>query len=835
MSPWINNVMRISIFALLGGSGISSLVFANDGRNVNIALNAPVTVSKPSTESYTKDKNPAQLTDGEFAGSVFDSENDTSSMWVQKGALTWRVQTEPIVVTIDLGAVRPIAGVSYSTSGGRAGVQFPSSIALAVSEDNQNWFYQGDLTSMSRKNGTPPLEGYSTFHYKTSDLKTKGRYVALSIIQTPYTVVDEIEVYAGQSEWLNQPIGGEKLTTLKDIERLAKTNTIERFVQRRISEDVKSIKAALNESALATPRKNAFIARLDKALEANDRLRLPDENIRTILPINDTHREVMAVYGEFLATQNFEPLTIWNQHRYGWLSHLDKPQKQQNMALEFSMLKNQFRSDAFLITNASPQEKEVSIELQNPPAGAGADWLQLHSVAWTDTYQGIPVADAFLPAERNGNNYWLKIPAGFTRKVWLIVDSSKVMPGSYKSTLRVNQQRTIPLNLFVATTTMQRPRMSLTVWDYSDNKSLGTPVSRAVNAKNQADVLALMKSHYVDSPEASRPILPWPKAEDYHENHQLKNPLSFTAFDNWVADWPEARRFFVFVSVKQSEQFAGAEPGTKAFNERLANWALAVSRHMKTLNLRPAQLTLSLFDEPGLRGEKTNDEWENKLIADWAQPLKASGAGIDLIANPVWKRPDLQKVQSAFTSMDILMPLPEHYYKNVPQVRDYYQAQRFSGIDLWLYSCSGPVRLFSPQQYYRGQAWRVFALGGKGMGFWSFGDAGPKYSSWRDYDIASSYSPAFIDENSVSNSVHWESVREGVQDFEELSMLQAAIDRTRNPALKQQAKKVLADALKVINSSWATVSELYWYREENPEIYDQQLQKVRKMIEALNA
>lgn len=828
--------MKITYLFQLAISALLLLFGARQAQSqpANIALNKAVTVSQPSTEPYTRDKSPAQLTDGKFAGSTFDAEHKTSNLWVQQGALAWRVSKDPLVVTIDLGEVKPIAGVSYSTAGGRAGVQFPSFIGIAVSEDNQNWYYHGDLLRLSRKNGTPPLEGYAAFHFKTYDLKTKGRYLALSIIQTPYTVVDEIEVYAGQNEWLNQPVGGKELTTLNDTESSAKTNTIERFVQRRVVEDVKSIKAALGHSSLAAPQKNAFIARLDKALADNDRLRLADDNIRTILPISDTHREAMAVYGEFLATQNFEPLTIWKQHRYGWLSHLEKPQQGQEVALDFSILKNQFRSDAFLITNASAQEKTISIQLQNPPVGAGADWLQLHSVAWTDTYQGIPVADALLPAERDGNNYRLKIPAGFITKVWLIVDSSKVMPGSYESILLVNQQKAIPLRLSVANTTMQRPRMSLTVWDYSDNQSLATPVSRAVNAKNQAAVLALMKSHYVDSPEASRQILPWPKAQDYDENHQLKNPLSYTAFDKWVADWPEARRYFVFVSVKQNEQFAGAEPGTEAFRARLANWALALSRHMKSLNLRPAQLTLSLFDEPGLRGEKTNEEWENKLIADWAQPLKTSGAGIHLIANPVWKRPDLQKVQRAFTSMDILMPLPDHYYKNVPQVRDYYQAQRASGIDLWLYSCSGPVRLFSPQQYYRGQAWRVFALGGQGMGFWSFGDAGPKNSSWCDYDIASSYSPAFIDQNSVRNSVHWESVREGVQDFEELSMLQDAIGKTRNPVLQKQAQKVLADALEIINSSWAEVPEVYWYKEKNPEIYDQQLQTVRKMIEELN-
>lgn len=107
-------------------------------QTTNIALNKTVTVNIPSTEPYTKDKNPAQLTDGKFAGNEFDKTHKSSALWLQPGALAWRVGKEPIVVTIDLGEVKPIAGVSFSTGAGAAGVQFPSFIGVAVSEDNAN-------------------------------------------------------------------------------------------------------------------------------------------------------------------------------------------------------------------------------------------------------------------------------------------------------------------------------------------------------------------------------------------------------------------------------------------------------------------------------------------------------------------------------------------------------------------------------------------------------------------------------------------------------------------------------------------------------------------------
>ncbi len=806
---------------------------------VNIALNKTVTVNIPSREPYIKDKNPAQLTDGKYAGSTFDQTHNSSALWLQAGALAWRVEKEPIVVKIDLGEVKPISGVAFSTGAGSAGVQFPSFIAIAVSEDNHSWYYQGNLLSLSRKNGAPPLEGYANFCYQSHNLATKGRYVALSIVQSPYTVVDEIEVYAGHDDWLAKPIGGEKLSSLSEVNNLQKIATTALFVQRRIDDDINRVKTIIAQSTLPAPRQNAFMARLENAGDENDRLRLSDADIRTILPINDTHRDVMAIYGEFLGTQNIEAMAVWKQHRYAWLSHLEKPQKQPNMALNFSMLKNQFRSDAFLLTNATGQAKTISIELQNPPAGAGADWLQVHSAAWMDTHQGIPVADALLPIERNGNRYTLTIPAGFTSKIWLIADSAKLRPGTYTPRLRI-EDKNIPLRLTVSAIEMPRPRLSLNVWDYTDPKSLQGPASRGMNSKNLQAGLTLMQSHYVDSPEASRTILPWPKAEDFDEHHQLKAPLSFTDFDRWIAQWPHAKQYSVFISAKRDEKFAGAEPGSQTFNARLATWAKALSAHMKSLNLHPGQLMLSIFDEPGLRGVKTNEEWENQVIADWAQPIKASGAGLTLIANPVWDRPDLQKVQSAFTPMDVLMPVSEYYFRGAQAARDYYQQHRANGGDLWLYSCIGPTRLFNPQQYYRGMAWRVFSIGGKGMGFWSFGDIQQGKTTWHDYAISTSFTPAFVDTDTIYNSTHWESVREGVQDFEELSLLKDAISKTNNAELKRQAQEVLDEAVKTVNAAYAFTAssspyeDIRWYKAKDVELYDQQLANVRAMLEELS-
>ena len=810
-------------FLILFGCALSSEHSYSAGAQPdNIALGKTVTVSTPSTEPYTPDKNPAQLSDGKYAGNDYDSANKTSTLWVQKGALTWRVAKNPIVITLDLGKILPISGVSYNTAAGAAGVQWPSFIGIMVSDDAKAWHYEGNLVSLSRKNKIPPLNGYSTFRFVTHDLKTRGRYIALTIVQAPYTVTDEIEVYKGDDAWLDLPETGQSFESLDaaSINKIVESG----FVQRRVAIDIQSVRDAVALAQLSEAQKSTFLQRLDKAEQENDTLPSGDANIKTILPINSVHRSVMAIYGELLAAQGIAPLRIWKLHRYAWLPFVAKPEMQVNDGINISMLKDEFRSDAFLLTNASGVEKTVTLQLTNPPKNAKPGWLQVESAVWTDTYQGIPVADALLPALENSGKYVITIPAGFTGKVWVTVNATNVASGDYKSTFIVDGQK-IPFHLSVSKLAMQRPRMSLTMWDNADSVSLTNGVSRGITPANKAAALAMMKSHFVDAPWADRPILPWPKAADFDAQNHLNTTLDFSVFDQWIAEWPKARIYFVFINVHEKEAFAGAQRGTPEFNARLGAYAKVLSAHMRKLGLQPEQLSLLLIDEPGGRGD-----WQDDVIADWAEAIHAGAPDLNLISDPVWKRPDLQKNQTAFSSMNILIPNTQIYDSSPKEVKEFFQKQRMDGRELWLYSCTGPVRLFNPQNYYRDQAWRVFSMGGKGMGFWAFNDIGGAPTAWNDYQIANSYAPAFLDKDTVYNSVHWDAVREGVEDFEELAMLQDAIQKSPNNALKVQAVSILDTAVAAVT---ATDSTEFWQKENKPELVDRQLQRVRGMLEKL--
>jgi len=724
---------------------------------VNIALGKSVTFNKRANYGLTADPDDAiQLTDGKYG-----MNENAGPLWVQKSTVGWN-NALPVIITIDLGSVQPISGVSYSTAAGVSGVMWPSVICVATSDDNKIWHFAGDLVALSKK---PPTEGYKTFRYVTHDLQTKGRYISFGIADVPYTFVDEIEVYKGEDAWLDQPASGGMISNMGDF---VKQMLITSKAQRRLNDDI---------------------------------------------------ADILATYGELLAAEGQKPLTVWHQHRYSWLPLLANPNSSGKARLEFSMLRNQFRSDDLLLTNASAASQNVTLQLKNAPQNVEDNWLQVYSVAWTDTAQGTPVADALLPVDAKNGIYQIDVPAGMTRKVWFTVDSSKVPAGLYKSTFTVNgvgQQTSVPLSLNISNIAMDTPRFSLSMWDYTNGSG-----GYGITPQNRTAAMTMMRSHYVDSTWAGRAALSLPAADDFDAQGNFTGQLDFSNFDAWVKMWPGARHYFVYLTVKDT--FAGAKINTPEFKVRVGSWAKVLSAHMTELNLQPKQLGILLVDEP-------HTDAQAAVIVAYANAIKAAAPELTLFEDPLWKRPDQVAEQDAITKIDILCPnLPVFKSGDAP-VQKYFSDLQAQGKTLWFYQCTGPVRLYNPQQYYRYQPWHAFAIGATGEGFWSFGDTSGAPTSWNEYVATGvSFAPAFLDKNTVYNSVHWDAVREGIEDYEELAMLKDRIKTADNASWKTQAQNVLNNAVAAITGSWT--GDYNWQDAKVPDLADEQLLLVQKMLD----
>ena len=362
---------------------------------------------------------------------------------------------------------------------------------------------------------------------------------------------------------------------------------------------------------------------------------------------------------------------------------------------------------------------------------------------------------------------------------------------------------------------MKHPRLSLGMWDDSDVFFQ----SKTIRPK----ALEMMQSHFIDSPWAYNSALPWP-GKEYFDGDKLKKKLNFSNLDKWIADWPDARYYFVFANVEafanSTAAFAGCKIGTSRFNARVGAWANAVADHMRELKLKPSQLGLLLVDEP------MNDK-QDVIVTKWAKAIKASNAGLTIFTDPRWKRPDKTKSQEAITLADIACPTLDEYLPGGEEVKEYWKQRQLAGQELWFFMCMGPTRTFDPYMYYRLMSWHAFANGAKGVAFWSFVQRATP-SSWNEY-IASGdpYTPVFIEPDDITDGIHWEAVREGLEDYEYLAMLSDAAKESSDSIFKARAEKLLSEATAAALYDFLKPKSPFLHESRQAPLYDWKIIRIR--------
>lgn len=782
----------------------------------NIALGRPYVMQDAPNYPYCTDAGDAtQLTDGQYG-------NTTDVLWIQQGTVGWR-SIIPVMVTIDLGSVQPISGASYSTAADASvGSEWPSAIFILVSDDQKVWHEAGDLVVHSLQAGRTPIPAKtkgSIFRFRSTDLKTRGRYVRFVVVpKGVFTFCDEMEVYRGPDSLLNQPVGGRVIADPTLLARVAATNT---GIRNRLNADLTAVRARLSVAHIDADKKAALSARLDAA--GKKILDLPDANpdtFRTIFPMNGVQGEILAINGALLRDSGLPTLSAGKVGRYDAFSPLKAPrQSADQAAVSIEMMGNEVRADAFLLTNATEQPIQAKIRLVSLPGGPCPQWLKLSVVPWTDTSDGMPIAAA-LPITQGVNEaYPITLPAGLTSKIWLSVDSSKLEAGEHNGQLLVESESgtlSLPFTLKVSAIRMGVPRLSLGMWDYSNDGEHGR------YGRNTTAAIKMLRSNFVDTAWSTREVLPWPQAEDFDASGNLIKPLQTEGLDRWVAQWPGARRYAVFANVPTYENprnsFAGTAEGSPEFNARVASWAKALGEHMISLKLKPEQLALCLVDEPA------NSEQDQRVIV-WARAIRAATPrpiifeDPDTVPSPA--NAERFKSESEYISLsDIVCPQFMPYHTGGTEAAEYYEKFRQAGHSLWFYQCMGPVKTFSPQIYYRELAWHAFARNFVGIGFWSFFDKGNMISCWNEYDTSRTpFVPTFLDPRGITSGLHWEAIREGVEDYEYLAMLKDAAGQTGDTKLQSEAMALLRSADTALiratpaNNNW---SENYAWKDDAP-------------------
>ncbi|NLO05815.1 MAG: hypothetical protein GX131_08285 [candidate division WS1 bacterium] len=719
----------------------------------NVALGRPYTMDPAPRYSLTLDPGDAtQLTDGVYTEGYF---------WTQQSTVGWTGQG-PKTVTIDLGADLPIRAITVGTAAGVADVRWPEGVLVFTSIDGETWHEVADLLSLH--NQREPLPEYGVYAMRriwADDLNTHGQFVTVIIEPgSSYAFADEIEVFRGDDALLAQALVGEGVA---DVAELIEARRVTRLIKEQFRRDLDAVGDDIR--ALPQGQRQPFEIRGQQLAEQIEAMEpIPMDGFLAILPMTELEADIFRLQAEVWRAQGKDEVRLWDIHRWDPLAPSQEPEGGSGAAaVEVTMMQNEHRADVFNITNASERDLRLRLTVTGLPGAPNAEWLAIHEVQHVGTRWFTSVAAALPVADRSGDAWQIDVPAGMTRQVWVAINRPQMDAGTYEGAIEVRSaagfSADVPVRLTVYPLRFpDETTLNVGGWTYTNTESM-----YGVTRENRMAVIEHLHEHYVNAPWATSSSMPAGQFDD--EGNMLEAPDT-TNFDAWVALWPNSKMYLVYSSVGTS--FGGAQMGTEVFNNKVGAWAEFWAGHMESLGLRPDQLGLLLVDEP-------HTQLQYETITAWARAITAAAPDLVIWEDPQPVNPD-PWVEEMFAEADVLAPLRAQYITKPDWFRDMLAERQAEGAELWFYSANGPARTFDPFSYYLLQKWHAYKIGGKGSNFWAFGDSGG-VSGWNEYPATGNgpYTPSYIDETSVTTAKYMEAIREGIQDYEYLTMLQNAI------------------------------------------------------------
>jgi hypothetical protein len=755
-----------------------------DEKPENIALGAKYTLHPgPNYGLCTDPLDKIQLTDGQSTRAYF---------WTQKGTVGW-VHASYATVTVDLKRVEPIGGVALTTAAGVAGVCWPGEVRILTSDDGKTFFDRGDLLALDVKRNGPLPKKYSIRRLVTNELHARGRYVTflmLPLAGGAYTFVDEVEVFRGPAKLLSVEPSGKPI---RDVREYADRGRIERAVRIRWRDDATALAELIERSALETAAKTRLRQRLAAIREqlAASCVAAGDD-FKAILPIGSAHAQLFQLQADVWRALKAAPLTAWVPNTWDPLELVGTLPTAPARAMEVHLMRGEWRAAAVNLANSTDTAQQVALRLEGLPGGPMPKIVSVHDVPWTDTSHAKPVAAALPEAARSAAGWTVSVLPGLVHQVWLTWHVTDLAPGDYRGTLVAESAGhaalRIPVRLkvwppkFPTATTL-----GLGGWCYTNGRG-----AYGVNPENRPAFLKHVKQRFVNTPWAGGGVL---------LNFKLAgNPpqvtLNTAELDDWIAQWPDARRYMVFLSAGRT--IAGTDMDSPEFESRVAAWISAWVRHLARKGIGPDRLGLLIHDEP-------NESTDVAPIVAWARAVRKAQPQVVIWEDPTYRDPT-KAPAAMLEACDVLCPNRPMWLANKPAFERVYLGQRQRGRQLNLYSCSGPARLLDPYSYYRLQAWQCWQIGATASFFWALGD-NSRVSSWCEYLAqAGPFTPLFIDQRTIVAGKQMEAIRESAEDYEYLVMLRRAAERAKaagrsGPAVAEAQRLLTAGVREVLDAA----------------------------------
>jgi len=601
-------------------------------------------------------------------------------------------------------------------------------------------------------------------------------------------------------------------------------------LRERLRLDLAAVRQALQETTLPEDERGKALQRADElagqveALPAD----LPP-GFRAIFPLNDLHASIYALNAHVLRARGFPPLCAWTQNRWDPLFPMQAPAhppspplgkggKGGSPGLSVAMMRREYRSEAFNLTNATDKPIKAHIKLTGLPGGDNPAWVSVREVLFTDTFVRLPIAAALPEARRIPGGFETTIPAGTTRQVWLTFHPTSQPAGTHKGRIAVTAEgiKSISIPLQVRLYPLDfpaEPSIAIGGWDYSHDKA----AARDAAIVDLSAFVRFLRGYWVNTPWASS--IPVDGCQ-FDPDGRLTHGPDFAVWDRWIAAWKGARYCADFLAFGDS--FFGEKTGTPRFKQMVGEWFAAWMTHAKAQGIEPGRIPLLILDEP-----MTPEQ--DAIIIAYAEAIKAVEPKALIFQDPLHADPD--KVDPRFYELsDVLCPNAVRFVAASAAYREFYTN---TARELWFYSCTNGKHL-DPITYYRGQFWLAIQCGAKGSFYWSFGDEGGSGGSFYAYTSPGHmFCPFFIDrEMGIIDGKHMQAIREGAEDYQYFAMLRDRVARLEAQGAKsealQAARKLLAEGPVRVTRE-ISVERIEWDSAKNRALMDQ----VR--IEALDA
>ncbi len=746
----------------------------------NIALGKPYQLwPSPDYQYCTDPGDKTQLTDGKSTKEYF---------WTQQGTVGWKA-VDYALVTVDLGRVEPISGVAFTTAAGAAGVRWASEIRIQASDDGKSYRDLGDLIQLDQKRNGPWPETYAVRRAVTHELATHGRYVRflpIPLSGTPYLFVDEVEVFRGPETLLALAPAGKPA---KDPKVFVDENRARRSIRLRFTKDVEALRASIGSAAKLDP---AVRARLHEQLDRIAKQLNPDavpvgSDFRAVLPFDQAHARLFQLQAQLWKACGLPEFSAGAAAAWDPLELIGVP-TQLDAAVQVHTMRGEYRAAAVNLVNSSDHMLQARVRFEGLPDSPAPGYVTLHEVPWTDTAQLKPVAAA-LPEVRPADGAWtVSIRPGMVQQLWLTFHVTDQPAGEHKGQMIIEaaglppQQVPVQLRIWPLDFPKQTT-LYVGGWSYTDGAG-----SYGVTPENKAAFLEHLQARGVNAPWAKSAVM---MKFAFDKNDPSKIQLDTAGFDDWLAQWPAARRRLVFLSVgsfrgTHAPTFAGVAVDSPEFPKRVAVWIHAWVAHLRTKGVAPNQLGLLIHDEP-------HEGTDTTALVAWAKAIRAAEPEVLIWEDPTYVAP-AKAPQELFEVSSILCPNRPQWLGHAAAFEKFYGNQQKQGRCLEFYSCSGPAHLLDPYSYYRLQAWQCWKVGATGSYFWAFGDTSGA-SSWCEYYAKRpGYTPLYIGPKSVTAGKQMEAVRESVEDYEYFIMLRDAVQRAK-AAGKTDTEFAAADKL----------------------------------------